>query len=353
MAGLLVSGLFLIHYRVTIFFVVFCLVWLVLWGWYQRRDPKKLLPGLRNVLGALAVGAVLVGPWLSRLGTDFILPLNTFPARLTGSQAYNAMPWSLVWSGSDRVLLPMAGAGLLLALWRKKRDLIAIGLWVPAAFVLVNPSLWGGRPTWLVTNSSLVISLYLPVAVLAGYFTASFAHAIEKRVTQKWQLAWRTALGCILAIVALRGAWTSVNMVNPSTVLVTESDLQAFEWIKAEVSTDAVFLVNSRPWQLGMYMGTDAGWWIPLLTGRQVTLPPVLYTMGSPDYVKRVDRIAELTQQASPDETRMLNLLHDVGVTHVYVGARGGPLALKSLLESAYFRRVYSSGEVWIFQFLG
>ena len=157
----------------------------------------------------------------------------------------------------------------------------------------------------------------------------------------------------VLVLVSVCGAWNSVNVVNPVTVLVKDADMVAYDWIKAEIPEDALFLVNTRPWQLGMYMGTDGGWWIPLLAGRETTMPPVLYTMGSPDYVEHVNRIADLTQRAALDDACILELLRQTGVTHVYVGAKGGPITLHSLLFSPHYRKVYSSDGVWIFEFMG
>jgi len=353
LAALLAAGLFLVHYRVTIFYVSFCLVYSAIWAWGKRSSSEWLVRGLKSILATLGCATVLVSPWLYRLGVGFVFPWGTFTSRLRGEAGYSDMPWGLLWSGNNRLLLLLAAGGLLLAIWQKKRDLIVMGLWVVITFVLLNPTLWGGTSTWLVTNASLVISLYLPVGVLAGYFLASVVEKVSGRVPLGWKSVWRCALACVLAMVSVWGAWSSVNVVNPVTVLVKDADLIAYGWIKAEIPEDALFLVNTRPWQLGMYMGTDGGWWIPLLTGRETTMPPVLYTMGAPDYVEHVNRIADLTQRVALDDACVLDLLRQAGVTHVYIGAKGGPITPRSLLSSPHYRRVYSSGEVWIFEFMG
>ena len=353
LAALLAAGLFLIHYRVTIFYASFCLVYTAIWAWGKRSNSEWLVRGLKSILATLGCATVFVSPWVYRLGVGFIFPWGTFTSRLAGEAGYSDMPWGLLWSGNNRLLLLMAAGGLLLAIWQKKRDLIVMGLWVLITFVLLNPTLWGGTSTWLVTNASLVISLYLPVGALAGYLLASVVEKVSDRVPLEWKSVWRCALACVLALVSVWGAWSSVNVVNPVTVLVNDADMIAYDWIKAEIPEDAVFLVNARPWQLGMYMGTDGGWWIPLLTGRDTTMPPVLYTMGSPDYVEHVSRIADLTQRVALDDATMLDLLRKAGVTHVYIGAKGGPITPRSLLFSPHYRRVYSSGEVWIFEFMG
>ena len=104
-------------------------------------------------------------------------------------------------------------------------------------------------------------------------------------------------------------------------------------------------------WQGNTYVGTDGGYWIPLLTGRDTVLPPVVYINGSAEYVKGINNLAkEIIAIESFDEESTRQLLDDNGVTHVYIGARGGSITPKMLMDSPYYQPVYSNGAVWIFQ---
>jgi len=134
-------------------------------------------------------------------------------------------------------------------------------------------------------------------------------------------------------------------------MLATRDDIAAMDWIRSNVPSDARFLINVRHWQGGTYVGSDGGYWIPLLTGRDVVLPPAIYIYGSAEYVKGINDLAEdIVAIESFDEERTHQLLWDNGVTHVYVGARGGSTTPQMLIDSPYYRPVYSNGAVWIFR---
>jgi len=155
----------------------------------------------------------------------------------------------------------------------------------------------------------------------------------------------------VIGSVVLWGAWGMLTIVNPATVLATRDDMAAMEWIRDHIPSDAKFLINVRHWQGGTYVGTDGGYWIPLLTGRATVLPPAVYLYGPAEYVKGINDLAEAAVAVeSWDAESMRRLLSDNGVTHVYVGARGGPVTPRMLMNSPYYRPVYSRGPVWIFQ---
>lgn len=91
-----------------------------------------------------------------------------------------------------------------------------------------------------------------------------------------------------------------------------------------------------------------------MLAGRDTILPSAVYVYGAAEYVKGVNDLAEkIVAIESFDEESARQLLSDNGVTHVYVGARGGSITPQMLMDSSYYRPVYSNGAVWIFQFQG
>jgi hypothetical protein len=46
---------------------------------------------------------------------------------------------------------------------------------------------------------------------------------------------------------------------------------------------------------------------------------------------------------------QLLEIIESENVTHVYIGAKGGPLTPQMFLHSSQYRPVYSTGAVWIF----
>jgi hypothetical protein len=111
-------------------------------------------------------------------------------------------------------------------------------------------------------------------------------------------------------------------------------------------------LINSGRWQGELRAGTDGGWWLPILARRQVTLPSVLYAQGSHDYFLAVNDLARTVEEApSVDEPELLHALAEAGVTHVFVGARGGKLMPQDLDASPHYRSLYVLGPVRVYAF--
>jgi len=382
--------LVLTHYRVAIIGVCFALVWTCGALWRTRRIARARSEVVLRA-GCILVGALLVAlPWIRDFVQAFVVPFGPLVPRLQGSTEARELPWQLLNSGHDRLLMILALVGAALGVARRKRGLTALLTWIALLIVIVNPHLFGLEDTWLITNFSIAIALFLPLGVFVGNLCSEAARVLrsllawgQKRpppirnvrpgtdrrsawtglretgrrlwtddapLTRKRKNAYYAlVIGAAFAL-ALCGGWNSLDVVNPATILATEQDVEAMDWIRGNTAPDARFLVNSRWWQYDMRMGTDAGWWIPLLTGRQATQPPVLYSMADPDYVARVNHLGEMVEDStSLDDPAVQELLDEAGVTHVYIGAKGGHLTPKMLLASGGFRPIYSSGEVWIF----
>jgi hypothetical protein len=147
-----------------------------------------------------------------------------------------------------------------------------------------------------------------------------------------------------------------------TSTLVTRPDIQAAEWIQQNTPQDALFLVNSIfAYGDTLIVGSDGGWWLPLLARRQTTLPPINYSSESgprPDYTPWVNALTTEIQNKGITHPDVLALLHARGVTYVYVGQRqgrvnyGGPYTLEpvQLLANPYFRPVYHQDRVWVFE---
>ncbi|MBN1888306.1 MAG: hypothetical protein JW850_09960 [Thermoflexales bacterium] len=373
LAALSLAGLFLTHYRVLFFAACFFLVYTVYRAWTLRRERPRLLRfGLAwLVLGGAAL--LLAMPWLVHVVRVAVLPLDTFLFRIRGSASYNAAPLGYVLTGADRVLIALSLGGCLWGFLRRERGVILNLAWVLVVFLGVNPSALGLPTTGLTSNASTLIILYLPFSVASGYLAVTMydyvrailasgrnvlamdtsytrhANTAEILRVPSWFIPGIAVV--VFALVAVWGTWQQIPIVNPLTVLAREPDLAAMAWIRANVPPSAVFLVKTRLWMPGVYMGSDGGWWIPLLTGRQATFPPVLYMEASPEYVARVSELAQVVSETeSLDGPEIRGLLRSWGVTHVYIGAGGEGLAPWALAGSPYYKLAYTNGAVWIFE---
>jgi hypothetical protein len=164
-------------------------------------------------------------------------------------------------------------------------------------------------------------------------------------------LSW--ALAGVLLVLAWQGSWRMVDIVNPVTVLATPDDMRAIAWVAQNTPRDARFLINTRLWQGQVHAGSDAGWWLPYLAQRAVTLPNVLYLLASHDYRQSVDDLANAVEgsKSLEDATLRTRLVHE-GVTHIFVGAQGGTLMPKELDASPYAQLRYASGPVRVYAFV-
>jgi hypothetical protein len=346
LAAVSVAGLLLIHYRVLIFYGCFVLAYLLWETFAHRGEPSVFLRYWGRATLVCLLAALLTLPWLVNLAR-VLLPLATLPSKMRGSPSYNVVPYDLIMIRRNRGLIALSVCGLLWGLYKRERGVVVTALWVAIVVFVTNPTILGFPSTWLVNNASLAISLFVPLAILGGYFLAYHISHLTSHIPHLKQLI----LAIVIALIALWGAGGMLPIVNPSTVLVTRDDVAAMDWIRCHVPTDARFLINVRHWQEGTYVGTDGGYWIPWLTGRDTVLPPAIYIYGSAEYVKGVNDLAgAIIAIESFDEESTRQFLDDNGVTHIYVGARGGSITPQLLMGSPYYRPVYSNGAVWIFQ---
>ena len=157
-------------------------------------------------------------------------------------------------------------------------------------------------------------------------------------------------LGLGLAAGATLALWYQSDVVNSQTVLLQGTDVPAIEWAREHRPEDSLPLVNTEPWQAGMPMGSDAGWWLPYLAGRAVTFPSVLVSQGNEEYRIKTMALAEAVMQSqdltSPD---FIAGLADAGVTHLFVGTRGGPLQ-PDRLEDPHYVELYRYGPTRIYR---
>jgi hypothetical protein len=136
------------------------------------------------------------------------------------------------------------------------------------------------------------------------------------------------------------------------------------DWIRANTSKDARFLVDGfLIMQDTSVVGSDAGWWIPLLAGRENTMPPQYALLSErpiqPGYDKAVVELVKQLRQVKVTSPAGVRLLCQYGITHVYVGQGQGQIAvpppqpmlsLAELEASADFATLYRQDKVGVFK---
>jgi hypothetical protein len=345
---LLSAGLFLTHYRLFVFFATFVIAALAVRG----RDTR----GWKAIGAAAALGAALALPWMIKLGIKAVPRLLASPGRLAAGDGYNAFPVEYFASGLERGWIALALGAVAWGVVRRDRALIALAAWVAVTFALLNL----GPGTWLVNNNSWAITLFVPGAVALGW-GADRLFSLERCEWGFGMGALRLgscalSLGaCALAAFAgVRGLRVQVEIVRPVTALALAEDAAALQWVKENTPPDSVFLVNGWLWLPRIWASPDGGAWLWPLAGRQSTLPPL-------DYAYQADWLAEVSEfnetaasvfAGEVDSPEALALLRRAGVTHVFIGARGGTLKPEAFAASDRYRLLYSNGGAWVFEAL-
>ncbi len=364
LAAALQAGTFLTHARVAVFGACFLLAYLLcetIAHWRHGQSSANLeLWGRIGALGVLALS--LSGPWIVQLVVTVRSVLHATGRTLHGDPSYNAVPRALLFVAHNRELMGLAAVGALWGLLRGRRETLWVVTWCALVGLVVNPGVLGLSTSSLLNNATAIIALFLPLSVLAGQAVAALWDAGSSFMS--WlanrlgfgrgggaMASMHVMLSMLLLVTGIWGAWGMVSIVNPVTVLATAEDLQAMEWIRANTASDAVFLINARLWQLGTYTGTDGGYWIRRLTGRGTLLPELPYVYGTPQAVRHINEMAQVVSEIEDaSDHRLRGILAEEQVTHVYLGAKGGPLNPQMFVDSAGFRPVYNTGAVWIFE---
>jgi hypothetical protein len=204
-----------------------------------------------------------------------------------------------------------------------------------------------------VNKTSVEISLFLPIAILAGYALAKIIQRWDWLLPRGLRRPSRAALTLGMGVLALFGAARLLPLVNPGTLMARQADRPAWEWVAAHTAPEATFLTNPFLWGYGIYAGQDGGYWLSPAAGRK-TMPPIsLYGLGPIGRSKQISQINQTVLNQGKDPQALYDLMQANGIRYVYSGARGGTISPKALSESPLFRVLYSQEGVWVFEAIG
>lgn len=349
LAGIAGAGLFLTHYRVVLFYVAFMVGYLV---WRALRQPKLRAvladAGWLGIVGAASL--LLAAPRVEYLAVNLPRAAASVPqlsSELWGQWmvSYNALGdvnFFLSWP-----LGALALAGLLVAIYKREQVGVILGIWVVLLFAMANAERLGlGRGGWL-NNFAVLIALYMPASILIGWLGARLISALGR--------AWRPlpyVIGCLTVVSGLWGSWGLSGIADNQFALATPADERAMAWIRDHTPENSRFLVNFFFADGGKtVVGSDAGWWLTYLSGRQSTVPPILYAAESSPgggYAAGVNAFARSISGTVYSNEGAL-LLREQDVNYIYIGEKGGVLDPNKLVAAGH-QPVYHEGPVWVFR---
>jgi hypothetical protein len=355
------AGLVLTHYRIAAIAGAAGFAW-ALWAlWQYRRQPREWIQRTLWSVGAAVLIALIVLPWglvirsarlpyvagvVAQQGLDPALAQGDLVAWGTADLFYTRFGWLV------------AVSALLLALLRRPKVAVVLGLWCLFTFLVTNPYLLGLPGSGLVNNFTLVIGAYLPIALALGWLAAEGERLLPATTTV------RLTLLVLVALLIGYGVRQQVQIVDPFFQMVTPADERALAWVEQNTPVDARFLVNGfLAYGDTVVVGSDAGWWLPYYTRRATTVPPISYTteLLNPDVDRQALRQLIIDLDASQGEPAALQrILCQAEITHLYLGDRQGQVGYGAtpsipvawLVDNRDFERLHQEGQaqVWAFE---
>lgn len=354
---LVVGGLALTHFRVLLFYVLF----VVAWSLFHLGD--RPLGSIAFQVARLGVVAALIFlPWFlrsfdGRIMLHFGHQMTQVPSERSGFEVtYNAMQPLDIYLAPWLWILAVVSAGQ--QIWKRNQLATLASVWGFLLLLATNPQ-WLNLPgSGAISNFALFIAAYIPVTLIIGSFVGQILESLSGRTILL------RLMGVLLLSMGVLGAGERLEDLSVrSHTLVTRPDLRAFAWIRDHTDADAKFWVNSY-FSYGNYViiGSDGGWWLPLLAHRSTSLPPMIYGVEkgpTPDYVEQIGALTEHYYNLGIDHPDVLELLRTRGITHVYIGQQQGRANMKAdkpyafrpadFVASPRYEAVYHQDRVWIF----
>lgn len=341
--ALLLAGLSLVHFIVFVLALAACGALLMTLD--QPFQARRIAQWMLTAGGG---AALLTLPWLWLLARQALPGTGSSAMHIAGNAAYNALPYGLLWAGTNQLLLALAGLGGLAALLRRRRNAAWLILWCALAIVLANPVLFGLPYLSFVTNEMLTITMFAPLALLIGGGIAE----LEARAPRSGRRgnAYHAAALLLATIVAFWSINHWRNIIRADTILAGAADEAAIAWVASAIPPEARFVVGTAGWLYDVDRGVDGGWWLLPLTGRQVSTPPVIFNYGAPADVATIKRDTAWLRErgANADAAQLAAFMRDRGYQYVYASERPGGIRAAPLRESAFFETLFSAGDVTI-----
>ncbi len=354
-ASALVGAVFLLHFRVAVLLLPLLALTAILELWRARRHHRLG----RTLLGIVAVGAfslLLILPALWEAGVAFAAALQgpsvlTEEERALTQDLYFNYAWNPTYLVARAWLLVLAVGSLVIGLLKRNALVIICLLWTLMLYLLGNATALDLPGVGIINLAMVLVMLYLPIGLTIGAVAESAIATLKS-----WLLPRHARILTVAAMLALFVAsHARVSDLEPSRFFVTTEDLQAMRWIKRNTPQDATFAVNTYPWLPGTPHGSDAGYWIPYLTGRHMTTGVMLLSLGTNEYRSSIMELSRIVEQLETDSTA-LGELYERGVGYVYIGQRGDVSGLgfsaALLAQSGRAEPIYHNSGVYIFEIL-
>jgi hypothetical protein len=253
-------GMAFSHVRLSAFYLVFVVIYLIGWG-IRNRAKQTIWQTVFRVGVLVILETALVWIWIKS---------QTLP---TGSGSADS-PVSSMLLGIDvaiavllsqhgGMMMALTGIGIIVLVWRQSASALVVIAWFVILYsIALIPAGWLGSE--YLSPAFVLLMAFLPMSIIAGELIA-FVYTTTTVSSNKTVVVWSVTLAVVVGL----GARDMIALVNPTTIIFSDADQNAMEWISQNTPRDAKFLINSAEWFPASFSPADGGWWIPYTTGRR------------------------------------------------------------------------------------
>lgn len=373
----LIVGTALSYYRMAFHYLAFAGAAILIYVQSVRYllNWRKWL----TLAGAAAISLVMIFPWLLLMAQRSLIPAVAaiLPQQSTGllsvqsftltkqmlsvAALLNFDAWwgpikaaNVGWTGPQMLILLM---GIMAIVWWGRKMAVPT-VWLILVMCLPMFARLPLPGASIINQFTVTTSLYMPIALIWGVFIGSI-------ITTERNVRWQALFLLVVTLLAVVQLPAMLQRLDQRHDLSARPDLYAATWINDNLPEDAFFLVNGFAYNKTP-AGSDAGWWLPILTKRQTTIPPqyasFIEDSAIPGYREITTQLAEHFYEYSPASPEGMAAICDFPypITHVYIGQKRGTAHFQSLerpllephvfLESDLFDLVYNQDHVMIFE---
>lgn len=327
--ALLLAGMTLTHYRLPIFWISLFGMLFVYHQFRTRAAWKEWWLDILSLSSIIGLFAILIAPWLPRLfNSNLALTASTSATPINPNDwiISHINQWSDLPVYIPIFILSLFIISLVYAVSKKQFEPVLYAIWPILIMAYMVGVLINLPFANLLEGFAIKIMTYIPVGLAIGWAVSE----IFSRVSHYFNRITQSIVTLSVVILCFVGWEIQSLSVHPNTyAIVTHPDIKAMNWIEQNTPEDSVFLVEGFRVHYGYSaVGADAGWWIPLLTGRDNTMPPQ-YAMvnelpSPPDGRQIIVDLVEFLETHEAVEKESVEYLCDFGITHIYIGQGQG-----------------------------
>ncbi|HOZ38050.1 MAG TPA: hypothetical protein PLH64_04785 [Anaerolineaceae bacterium] len=348
--SLLTAGTLLSHYftafLLAIYLVVFGIDWIV--GAFIKK--KAELQAFLTLFTPVFLGLLFSARWYIRVirySADFINKTFRLSSRkIILDQSQLDYLRYILGPTPAYFLVLLTIVGLVLGLFRPKWRPFAIWSFMLILFTLpLGFEILSFRSDHFGLILFLIISLMSAICLIWLYDQLSQKLRMGKLI--------QIFFFVIILVFVCWGAYTNMDAINDSTLLIAEDDIAALDWIDTHTPMDARFFVNTTSWGYGLYRSRDGGGWILPNTGRWSLSPTIFYAYGGDqsvsatwtDWSKRASNITTCGKD-------FWELVEEADLDYVYIRKGTGGLQSEELINCGGLISIYQ-GElvsIWLIE---